>query len=134
MCSPTISAGLHPGFGPGVRLLRPAHRRLIGMSLLVAALMPVVTFTCLRPLVSRMPVWDQWSEVEVWDAHYAGRPVLPLLIKNYNGHWNCLPRIFFFLLGLLTRWDMRAEVFLNYGAALLTQLILLRMLYEARPR
>jgi hypothetical protein len=108
--------------------------RLAWLSLLAAALMPIVTFACLWPLVSPMPVWDQWSVVEVWDAHYGGRPVWPLLLKNYNGHWNCLPRMSFYVLGLLTRWDLRAEVFLNYGALLLTQLLLLRMLYEARPR
>jgi hypothetical protein len=105
----------------------------VSLSLLAAALMPLVTFACLWPLVSPIPIWDQWSMVEVFDAYYRGKPVLPLLLANYNGHWSCVPRTLFFMLGVLTHWDLRSEVFLNYGAAVLTQLLLLRMLYEARP-
>ncbi|HXT22379.1 MAG TPA: hypothetical protein VN923_16620, partial [Thermoanaerobaculia bacterium] len=71
--------------------------------------------------------WDQWSMGPVWTAHYAGQPVLPLLLAPYNGHRNVLPRMFFYGLGRLTHWDLRAEVVANYLAGATSLALLLAM-------
>src|SRR5262249_5887374 len=103
------------------------------LSLALALVIPALTISQAWALVGRMPTWDEWSQVEVWDASYSGAPVVPLLLKNYNGHWNCFPRTLYFLLGCLDRWNLRVEVWLGYLAALATLGLLLRMLRELRP-
>src|SRR6185295_16775542 len=73
----------------------------IALSLALAAAIPALCLAKLWPFLGEMPTWDEWSVVEVWSAHYGGRPVLPLLLAPYNGHYNLLPRFIFYGLGLL---------------------------------
>jgi hypothetical protein len=105
-----------------------ALRALALLSVVAALIVPVVGFVLLFPLVRSIPTWDQWSMIEVWSAHFTDRPVLPLLLEPYNGHFNVLPRLFFFGLGLLSHWDIRLEVVASYVAAGGTLALLLRML------
>jgi len=63
------------------------------VSMFIAAVIPFVQFRLLNPLTSEMPTWDQWSEVTVWSAHFEHRPVLPVLLSPYNGHFNLVPRL-----------------------------------------
>lgn len=105
----------------------------LGTSLTIAGLIALVTFGVIFPLVEKIPKWDQWSMVEVFEAHYAGKPALPLLLKPYNGHLNVLPRVFFFGLGLLTHWNVRAEVVASFVVAFGTAILLLLMLRDTDP-
>ena len=104
------------------------------VSILFACIVPVLQFSLLFPLTSEMPTWDQWSEVEVWAAHFQHRPVLPLLLRPYNGHLNILPRMLFFALGLVTHWNVRVEVIASYVVCAGTLGILLLMLRDSGPR
>ena len=106
----------------------------VAASLLVAAAIPVACFLVLWPLTTAMPTWDQWNLVEAWQAHSQQRPVLPLLLGHYNGHYAWIPRLLFFGVGLLTAWNVKVEVLLSYLAALATLLLVLRMMWETRPR
>src|SRR6185503_17594186 len=113
-------------------VLREAEgtRRRAGASalaLLAAALVPLASFAAIFPLVTAMPTWDQWSMGPVWTAHYAGQPVLPLLLAPYNGHSNVLPRMVFYGMGVLSGWDLRLEVVASYLAGGLTLSLLLLM-------
>jgi len=94
----------------------------------VALVVPLVSFACLFPLVENMPTWDQWHLVELWSAHYEGRPVLPLLLKPYNGHMNLVPRLLFYGMGVLSHWDVRLDIVASYITACGTLALLLRML------
>lgn len=113
----------------------PAPRRAlrlgIALALVLACAAPIAGFSLFFPFVDNIPKWDQWSMIEVWEAHYQGQPVLPLLLKPYNGHLNVLPRCIFFGLGLLTHWNVRAEVLLSYVLALGTAATLLLMLRDS---
>jgi len=68
-------------------------RAIAVVSLTIAAAIPLLQFALLFPMTLGIPSWDQWSEIEVWAAHYEHRPVLPLLLKPYNGHYNVLPAL-----------------------------------------
>ncbi|HEX6903580.1 MAG TPA: hypothetical protein VF789_27955 [Thermoanaerobaculia bacterium] len=105
-----------------------ARRPLAALSLAVALAFPLLSFACLFPLVENMPTWDQWSLIELWSAHYEGRPVLPLLLKPYNGHLNVLPRFIFYGMGVLSDWDVRLDIVASYVAAGGTLAILLLLL------
>ena len=105
-----------------------AFRALAILSFVAALIVPVLSFVLLFPLVRSIPTWDQWSMIGVWSAHFADRPVLPLLLEPYNGHFNVLPRLFFFGLGLLSHWDIRLEVVASYVVACGTLALLLRVL------
>ncbi len=109
-------------------------RFAIVVSVILAAMIPVFTLAQLWPFVSEVPVWDQWSTIEVWSAHYGDRPVLPLLLAPYNGHYNLLPRFIYYGLGLLTHWNLHTEAMLCYFGAAGILLLLLRILWETRPR
>lgn len=113
----------------------PAPRRAlrlgIVLSLVLACAAPLASFFLFFPFVDNIPKWDQWSLIEVWEAHYQGRPVLPLLLKPYNGHLNVLPRFLFYGLGLVTHWNVRMEVLLSYVLALGTAAALLLMLRDS---
>ncbi|MFL6232803.1 MAG: hypothetical protein ACJ76N_06680 [Thermoanaerobaculia bacterium] len=111
-------AGTHPGGGAVLRFLAV-------LSLAVALAIPLLSFACLFPLVENMPTWDQWSLIELWSAHYEGRPVLPVLLKPYNGHLNLVPRLIFFGMGVLSHWDVRLDIVASYLAACGTLTLLL---------
>ena len=104
------------------------------LSLLGAVLVAAGTTAVLLPLSSDMPHWDQWYMTPVFEAHDSGRPVAPLLLAHYNGHYNWLPRALFYAMGRLTRWSLKAEVALGFFWAACTLAVLLRMLWDASPR
>ncbi len=112
----------------------PAWARASGVSLLVAAAIPLIQFALLFPMTLGIPSWDQWSEIGVFAAHYEHRPVLPLLLKPYNGHFNVLPRMIFFFLGLLTHWNVKVEVLASYAVCAGTVAALIAMLRETDSR
>ncbi len=98
------------------------------ISLAVAAGWIATVMAVLFPLVPDFPLWDQWHLIPMWQAWFNGEPVLPQLLAPYNGHLNVLPRAVFFVLGLASRWDLRLEVAVGYGLALLTTVLLVRLL------
>jgi hypothetical protein len=104
------------------------------LSLAGALAVPLVVFALLFPLVSDFPKWDQWHLTPLWDAHFTGARVLDLLLEPYNGHVNIVPRFVFYGLGLLTDWNMRAEVVASFLCALVTLAALLLMLRDSDPR
>jgi hypothetical protein len=81
-----------------------------------------------------IPRWDQWNEIAVWEAHYEGRPVLPLILERYNGHIIALPRLITFGLGLLTDWSLRAELLVLYLLAMATAAVFILMLRDSGER
>src|SRR5579862_818832 len=106
------------------------ERTLTRASLALAAAIPVLQFALLFPLTSEMPTWDQWNVIPVWRAHFAHQPVLPLLFRPYNGHFNVVPRLFFFGMGLLTHWNLKVEVISSYLALAGVLAILVFLLRE----
>ncbi len=108
-----------------------AFRLWTGLSLIVACTISVGALAVVLPLVDNVPKWDQWSLLEVWEAHFQGRPVLPLLLKPYNGHLNVLPRFLFYGLGLITHWNVRIEVVLSLLLTICTAATLLLMLRDS---
>ena len=115
------------------------ERALVAGSLVAALLIPLLSCAALFPLVINMPTWDQWSEIEVFSAHYEGRPVLPLLLKPYNGHLNIVPRVIFYVMGVATHWNIHAEIAASWIIAFGTLTLLLialarqKMLILAAP-
>jgi hypothetical protein len=103
----------------------------VRVSLLVALVVPIVHFASVFPLTQNVPKWDQWSMMPLWSAHFHDEGVLRELFRPYNGHCNFVPRAVFFLLGLATSWNVRAEVVLSYLAALVTLAALLQMLRDS---
>jgi hypothetical protein len=89
-------------------------RVAISSSLIVALLVPTLIFASLFPLVSDLPKWDAWARVPVWNAYFHRQPVMPLLLRPYNGHNLVLPNILFFALGRLSSWNLRLEAALTY--------------------
>jgi hypothetical protein len=104
------------------------------LSLALAIVVAVAMVVHLFPLTSDMPAWDQWTIVPIFEAHYSGRPVLPLLLAPYNGHYNCLPRFLMYRMGVLSRWDTRLEALVGFSWAACTLGVFLRMLWESSPR
>lgn len=104
------------------------------LSLLAACAIPVASFALVAPWIDQVPKWDQWTMIEVWEAHFTGKPVAPLLLAPYHGHLNVVPRILFYLLGLLTGWDLHAELLLLYVTAAGTAAVLLLMLRDSGER
>ena len=104
------------------------------LSLALAIVVAVAMVLALFPLTSDMPAWDQWAVVPIFEAHYSGQPVLPLLLAPHNGHYNCLPRFLMYGMGVLSRWDTRLEALLGFGWAACTLGLFLRMLWESSPR
>ncbi len=105
-------------------------RALVIASVVVAAVTPIAAFRLLFPLTVNMPTWDQWSFVPVWEAYFTGHRVWPLLIVPYHGHLYIIPRVIYFLLGLLTSWNVRVEVVGAYAFAVSALAVLLAMLNE----
>ena len=104
------------------------------LSLALAIVVAVAMVLQLFPLTGHMPRWDQWTIVPIFEAHYSGRPVLPLLLAQYNGHYNCLPRFLMYRMGVLSRWDTRLEVLVGFCWAACALGVFLRMLWESSPR
>ncbi len=103
-------------------------------SFCIAAAIPILQFSLIFPLTSDMPIWDQWSQVELWLRHYTHKPVLPFLLRPYNGHFNVFPKLIFYCLGLLTRWNVRAEVVASYVVCVGVLALLIWMAKETSPR
>lgn len=109
-------------------------RTAVITSLAVSAAIPLVAFALLFPLTVNMPTWDQWDMVPAWQAHFAGRSPWPLILLPQHGHLWLIPRAIFFLLGLLTHWNVRVEVVVAYLFAAATLAVFIRMLREWDPR
>jgi hypothetical protein len=108
-----------------------ALRLGIIVGLLLAFAVPVVHFMVVFPFVHEIPMWDQWSLIPLWEAHFAQEPVLPHLLSPYNGHYNVVPRLIFYGVGRATDWNVRTEVVLSYTASTLTLAVLLLMLRDS---
>jgi hypothetical protein len=104
------------------------------LSLLCAAAIPLVSLALFFPWSDDVPRWDQWALVPMWEAHFAGQPVLPLLLEPYNNHMNVAPRALFFVLGLVTRWSLRTEILVGYLLATCLAAVLILMLRDTGER
>lgn len=109
-------------------------RLAIRVSCVAACAIPVASFILAFPLANPLPRWDQWALIPLWEAHCAGRPVLPHLLEPYNNHLNVVPRILLYGIGVLTGWDLRVEVVIVYLLACATAATLVRMLSEEEGR
>jgi hypothetical protein len=116
-----------------VRLYRTAGTWAVVSLALVIPVVAAAVLT-LFPLTDLMPTWDHWGTVALFQAHDAGKPVLPLLLAPYNGHYNVLPRVIFYGVGLATCWDLRVEVLIAFGWALAALAVFLCMLWRTEPR
>lgn len=104
------------------------------LSLLCAAAIPLASLALFFPWTDDIPRWDQWPLVEMWEAHFSGQPVLPVLLEPYNNHMNVVPRALCFALGLVTRWSLRAEILACYLLATCLAAVLLLMLRDSGER
>ena len=109
-------------------------RLSVALSLGVAVLIPIVQFATLFPLTVNVPTWDQWNFASIWRAYFHHEAVFPRLIAPFNGHFMFLPRVLFFVLGLLTRWNVRAEVLVTYVAFAAILAIFVAMLARSDSR
>ena len=109
-------------------------RLSVALSLGVAVLIPIVQFATLFPLTVNVPTWDQWNFASIWRAYFHHEAVFPRLIAPFNGHFMFLPRVLFFVLGLLTRWNVRAEVLATYVAFAAILAIFVAMLARSDSR
>ena len=112
----------------------PLLRRAIVLSLIAACAIPIASLVLMFPMINEIPRWDQWSLIPLWEAHCAGRPVLPHLLTPYNGHVNYVTRFVFYGVGVLTGWDLRVEVLLIYLVATATAATLVCMLRDSDGR
>lgn len=104
------------------------RRGLAAVSVIVALFIPLLSFVHMFPLVENMPTWDQWSLIDLWNAHYEGHSVLPFMLRPYNGHLDLLPRIGFYAMGLMSHWDVRLDIVASYLATCGTLALLLFLL------
>lgn len=118
----------------GPRPLDPVERRAIALSLVASLGVAAAHFASIFPMVQNFPKWDQWSMIPTWHAHFQGDGMLTELLRPYNGHYNVIPRMIFYGLGLVTSWNVRVEVVLSYLAALATLAILIAMLADSGKR
>jgi len=139
MHSKTAEVRLCANEGPGPAIpstirLNQAWRAVILLSTLAAYSIPITLFYQLFPLVSRMPAWDQWHLIPIWETYFAGGSISRMMFQPYAGHLNILPRFVFIGLGLVSHWNIRWEIIASYVVATATLTILLQSLRQTDRR
>ena len=74
-----------------------------------------------------VPFWDQWVYVDLFDKLRHGTLGLKDLWMQHNEHRILFPKLITLLFAQLTRWNLRAEVLLNFVTASLSFGLLLAL-------
>ena len=90
--------------------MRPALR-IAWIALLV--LTPLVTLWLIAQEGENVPFYDEWVLVPLFQAHDAGQLGPGDFFRQHNEHRIAFPLAADFLTGLLTQWDLRAELYRN---------------------
>ncbi len=96
---------------------------------LVAVPMLILLVTLLRYSVN-VPFWDQWEYVSLLDKLHNGTLTLADLWRQHNEHRILFPKVVTLLLSLVTGYNVRFEVVLNFLTASLTFYVLSTLLRQ----
>src|SRR3990167_10311364 len=97
---------------------------------LAAILVLIPALMLLDKLVNNsvnVPFWDQWVYVDLFDKLRHGTLGLKDLWMQHNEHRILFPKLITLLFAQLTRWNLRAEVLLNFVTASLSFGLLLAL-------
>jgi hypothetical protein len=91
-----------------------------GVVVLLTLLPPLWVALNIFVLGLNLPFWDQFQVVPLLIKADEGMPVWPDLLAQHNEHRPFAPRLLWLALAWLTRYNTNAELWLNFGLALLT--------------
>ena len=94
-----------------------------GIILIIAA--PIFYFI-LRYGVD-VPYWDQWEYVGFFDHLSKGTLTLKELFSQHNEYRQLFPNIIFVCLGRLTNWNVRYEMIVIFGMAVIVSFNIFRL-------
>jgi hypothetical protein len=80
-----------------------------------------------------VPVWDDWERVQLLEKHYAGELDLEYLASAHIDHRPLVPRVLALLLNGTTGGDLRAEMWVGFGAMAIAALLLAAVVARALP-
>ena len=105
---------------------RPEATRLLWFAL--AALAPAgLLLALMLTYWVDVPFWDQWGAARFFGAYARGQLTLHDLFRPQNEYRQFFPHLIFVGLGWLTRWDVRAEMFVSFLLACLACLGVYRL-------
>ena len=88
---------------------------------------PLIVFVGLSYLVlsqaTNIPFWDEWFVPTLFDHYYSGTLTLKYLVFVHGDHVLAFPQIIILLMGILTQWDVRIELFINLALGLYIYLL-----------
>lgn len=104
-------------------------RVLIINSVLAGA--PIVLMFCLLATWSvNAPFWDQWIYADFIDKLHRGTLTFHDLWQQHNEHRIFVPELILLGLALLTHWNVRIEIFMNFIAVIATYMATLLIAYK----
>ena len=132
---------------PGASPDRPAPQRVDdpveplalpwwGRAAWIAALAatPLLTLFLIARHGVNMPFFDEWTNVVLFQAHDFGTLGFSDFWRQHNEHRPVFPKAADFLTGILTRWDLRVEMYRNFVVAVATFGLLLMALRRTLDR
>lgn len=81
-----------------------------------------------------VPFWDQWELVSVLENVNQGNFYINDFLHQHNEHRLLFPRILMVAVATMTAWDTRYELFISLGIAIISFLLLLKLLQTTSIR
>ncbi len=75
-----------------------------------------------------VPFWDQWEIVPILENVNAGKTNFHDFWQQHNEHRLLFPRILMIISAVATDWNLKAEIFISFSLAVLSFIVLLRVI------
>jgi hypothetical protein len=103
--------------------------------LAILSVAPVVMLLSIRARTVNVPFYDEWNGlVPLFQAQDHGTLHLSAFWSQHNEHRPAFPRAIQFAMAYVTKWDVRAEMYLNFAVAVATFGFLLAALRRSLDR
>lgn len=99
------------------------------------ALIPIIALgSYLFRHAINVPFWDQWEIVPIIQHIKSGEFHFNDFWQQHNEHRLLFPRIFMLASAVLTKWDLRAEIFISFIMAIASFVLLLKLVHVVEER
>jgi hypothetical protein len=103
---------------------QPLNTAVGAFSYLLILLPAALAFLYVRVFGVNVPFWDQWHIVGQFDGLFAGTLGLPDLVGQHNEHRIVFPMIAMLLVGVVTRYNTVAEMYLTQSCIVVVLVVL----------
>lgn len=101
-------------------------------TILLVFLPPLIIFLILIRFGVNVPYWDQWEFVTIWQKFHQGTLGFADFWVQHNEHRIVIPRLVMFIMGIITNWNVKLELFISFVISLASFGLIIKLLVSTR--